>query len=71
MPLTDLPEESVDLAEEEIPLADASQTESQPSQDVLVADVPQTGDNLTVWLTIAGGSALTLFSLNLGKKKAQ
>ena len=36
-----------------------------------MADVPQTGDNLTVWLTIAGGSALTLFALTLGKKKAQ
>lgn len=74
MPEEEIPEEEVPLAEipeEDVPLAETPEEEVEvPEVDVLLSDVPKTGDISALWYAMILLSAVGLVCLSvLGKKR--
>lgn len=73
IPLAEVPvEDDVEIPEPEIPLAETPEEIEIEEPAVPLADVPQTGDGISLWYVTAAVSALGLTLLLItGKKKEQ
>ena len=70
MPKSDLPEQPVEIPDEDTPKTDLPQAPVDiPDEDTPKADVPKTGDAMGLWVMAAVASGAGLVWLNLTGKK--